>query len=84
MNLCDRDTVRLNGNDVVTDTGTVVAVTLLIAWFVGIPCLIVLLRLRCTPPPPAPAPRPTCERRRRVARANAPAPPSLSCRFPRG
>jgi hypothetical protein len=63
MNLCDCEAVRLNGEDVVTDKGTVVAVALLIAWFVGIPCLIVLLRLRCAPPPPAP--RRACEVRHR-------------------
>jgi hypothetical protein len=65
MNLCERGAVRLNGDHVVTDKGTVVAVGLLIAWFVGIPCLIVLLRLRCAPPPPAPAPRRACEVRHR-------------------
>jgi hypothetical protein len=65
MNLCDRDTVRLNGDDVATDKGTVVAVALLIAWFVGIPCLIVLLRLRCTRPTPTPAPPRACEVRHR-------------------
>jgi hypothetical protein len=65
MNLCDRSTVRLNRHDVVTDKGTVVAVTLLIAWFVGIPCLIVLLRLRCAPPPAPPVPRRACEVRHR-------------------
>jgi hypothetical protein len=65
MNLCEPDAVRLNGEDVATDKGTVVAVALLIAWFVGIPCLIVLLRLRCAPPPAAPAPRRACEVRRR-------------------
>jgi hypothetical protein len=65
MNLCDRDTVRLNGDHVVTDKGSVVAVTLLIAWFVGIPCLIVLLRLRRAPPQAAPVPRRACEVRHR-------------------
>jgi hypothetical protein len=68
MNLCDPDAVRLNGDYGVTDKGTVVAVALLIAWFVGIPCLIVLLRLRCAPPLEAPAPRRPCEVRQRSGR----------------
>jgi hypothetical protein len=69
MNLCEHCAVRLNGDHAATDKGTVVAVALLIAWFVGIPCLIVLLRLRCTHPPPAAAPRPrACEGRRRLGR----------------
>jgi hypothetical protein len=65
MNLCEPDAVRLNGHDGVTDKGTVVALALLIAWFVGVPCLIVLLRLRCTTPEPAPAPPRACEVRHR-------------------
>jgi hypothetical protein len=65
MNLCDCEAVRLNGDDGVADKGTVVAVALLITWFVGIPCLIVLLRLRCAPLPPARAPRRACEVRHR-------------------
>jgi hypothetical protein len=65
MNLCELDAVRLKGEDVVTDKGTVVAVVLLIAWLVGIPCLIVFMRLRCTRPAPAPAPPRACEVRHR-------------------